>query len=174
MVAGAGHEFVGAVWVSGGKLYERQPDGSIQCWADDEPPAKQDSVPTLELVEAVTCDVKRYQVLEAYINNEPLCVWLNNHESVTGPGPTEPPPSIDPESIKVYPDIAVPKLTLVHWVWSQDGGERGGYQTFEDARESAEESAEKTKPVCIAVFAGLDEIERADFKWSDQDKLIPV
>lgn len=174
MVAGAGHEFVGAVWVSEGKLYERQPDGSIQCWADEEPPARQDSVPALELVEAVTCDVKRYQVLEAYINNEPLCEWLNNHENVTGPGPTEPPPSIDPGSIKVYPDIPVPKLAVVYWKWSQGEVEHSGCYTFEDARGQAEKEADRTKPVCIAVCSGTNEIERADFTWSNQDKLIPA
>jgi hypothetical protein len=174
MVIAAGHEYVGSVWVSEGKLYERQPDGSVQCWTDEPGLHSPDPVETLELTDSLTCDVQRYQVLEAYINCEPLAVWMNNHESATGSGPTEPPPSIDPESIKVHPDIPVPKLALVQWVWSQDGGERGRYQTFEDARESAEETAERTKLVCIAIFAGLDEIEKVDFKWTDQDKLTPA
>jgi hypothetical protein len=168
----AGHEFVGAVWVSQGKLYERQPDGSVQCWTDEPGLHSPDPVETLELTDSLTCDVQRYQVLEAYINCEPLHDWLNNHESATGSGPTKPPPSIS--SIKVYPDMPEPKLALVHWVWSQGGGERGGYGTFEDARESAEETADQTKPLSIAVFAGLDEIERVDFKWTDKDKHIPA
>ncbi len=171
MGARAGHEFVGAVWVSQGKLYERQPDGSIQCWTDEPGLHGSDPVETLELADGLTCDVRRYQVLEAYINNEPLCERLNRHENCTGPGPTKP-PSIDPGSVKVIQEEGAPKLALVHWAWSQ-GDERGGYGTFEEARKNAQKEAKKTEPVRIAVFAGANEIERIGFGWTDQGKLIP-